>query len=56
MKVNFIGTVGILIQAKQAGIIENIKTLLDDLESNGFYISVKLKQEALNIAGECENN
>jgi uncharacterized protein len=52
MKVTFIGTVGILIQAKQKGIIEQIKPLLDDLENNGFYLSQYLKQEALNIANE----
>ncbi len=52
MKVTFIGTIGILIQAKQKGIIDQIKPLLDDLENNGFYLSYNLKQEALIIAGE----
>ncbi|WP_017294223.1 DUF3368 domain-containing protein [Geminocystis herdmanii] len=52
MKVTFIGTIGILIQAKQCGIIQSIKPLLDDLENNNFYLSKNLKQEALTIVNE----
>lgn len=47
-----IGTVGILIQAKQNGIISEIKPILDNLESNDFFISRLLREEALKIAGE----
>jgi predicted nucleic acid-binding protein len=52
MNVSFIGTIGILIQAKQRGVIKSIKPLLDDLENNNFYLSKNLKQEALNIVNE----
>lgn len=47
-----IGTVGILIRAKQNGIVTEIKPILDNLESNDFFISRALRQEALKIAGE----
>lgn len=50
--VSVIGTVGILIRAKQNGIISEIKPILDNLESNDFFISRALRQEALKIAGE----
>jgi uncharacterized protein len=50
--VNVIGTVGVLIRAKQNGIISEIKTILDNLESNDFFISRALREEALKIAGE----
>ena len=50
--VNFIGTIGVLIRAKQNGIIKEIKPVLDALESKDFRISHTLRGEALKIAGE----
>lgn len=50
--VNVIGTVGILIRAKQNGIITEIKPILDNLDANEFRISRALREEALKIAGE----
>jgi predicted nucleic acid-binding protein len=47
-----IGTIGILLKAKRAGIILALKPLLDDLELNGFYLGDALKGEALRLAGE----
>ena len=47
-----VGTVGMFIQAKQHGLIDSLKTILDDLENNGFRMSENLKAEALKIAGE----
>jgi uncharacterized protein len=47
-----IGTVGVLIRAKQNGIISEVKPILDNLESNDFFISRALREEALKIAGE----
>ncbi|HJP95741.1 MAG TPA: DUF3368 domain-containing protein [Candidatus Saccharimonadales bacterium] len=47
-----IGTVGILAQAKRAGIITSLKPVLSELEAKGFYISNALKAEALRIVGE----
>ena len=50
--VSIIGTVGILIRAKQNGIISEIKPILNALDENEFRISRALREEALKIAGE----
>ncbi len=47
-----IGTIGMLIQAKQNGLIDLLEPVLKDLENNGFRMSESLKSEALKIAGE----
>jgi predicted nucleic acid-binding protein len=47
-----IGTVGVLVQAKQSGILMKIKPVLDDLELYSFFISPALRQEALKLVGE----
>ena len=52
MGVSFIGTVGVLVKAKQAALIPALKPLLDELELNGFYLNEALKAEAINIVGE----
>jgi uncharacterized protein len=50
--ISIIGTIGILVRAKRSGIIPSLKTLLSELEANGFYISNVLKEEALRLADE----
>ena len=50
--VSVIGTVGILVRAKQEGVITEIKPILDDLEANSFFISQALRDEALRLVGE----
>jgi uncharacterized protein len=52
MGISFIGTVGVLVKAKQAALIPALKPLLDELELNGFYLNAALKAEAINIVGE----
>ena len=52
LNLQFIGTVGILINAKQAQIIPAIKPLITDLEQKGFFLSAALKAEALRLVGE----
>ncbi len=47
-----IGTVGILMIAKQQGLIPSIKEVVDDLIANGTYISQQLYQQALAAVGE----
>jgi hypothetical protein len=47
-----IGTVGIVLIAKQLGLIPNIKQVLDDLIANGTRISQQLYQQTLTTAGE----
>jgi len=52
MGLRVIGTVGILILAKQRGILSTVKPVLQNLDDTGFYISEALKDEALHIAEE----
>jgi len=47
-----IGTVGILLSAKQRGLIMQVKPLLDILVNNGFRISDTFYQQILGRAGE----
>jgi len=46
------GTVGLLLKAKQTGLVTAIKPLLAALNSNQFHISRELIAEALRLAGE----
>lgn len=52
LKIPVTGTVGILLIAKQSGLIESIRPSLDALEVNQFRISQALREEALRLAGE----
>lgn len=47
-----IGTIGVLVRAKQDGILTALKPVLDELEINNFYISKELREEALRLASE----
>jgi len=47
-----IGTVGILLLAKQQGLIPNVKEILDNLRVQGKRISERLYQDTLVVAGE----
>lgn len=50
--VSVIGTIGVLVRAKQSGVITELKPILDDLELNNFFISQALREEALKLVGE----
>lgn len=52
MGVRIIGTVGILVRAKQQGLIPALRPVLEALERAGFYIGAELKREALRLADE----
>ncbi len=52
MGLRVIGTVGILILAKQRGILSTVKPVLQNLDDTGFYISAALKAEALCLVKE----
>jgi predicted nucleic acid-binding protein len=52
MGVQVVGTVGLLLRAKQAGIVSSVNTVLDELLDAGFRISTSLREEALKLAGE----
>lgn len=46
------GTVGLLLKAKQAGLVGEIRPLLDALDAHQFRIGDALRAEALRLAGE----
>ncbi len=46
------GTLGILIKAKQKGIIKKLYPLLFEMKQNGFYINPALEATVLELAGE----
>jgi len=50
--VKVIGSLGILIKAKEKGHIEKIKPLLDEIQKSEVYISMKLIEKVLEICGE----
>ncbi|HEX9927666.1 MAG TPA: DUF3368 domain-containing protein [Pyrinomonadaceae bacterium] len=50
--VKVIGTVGVLVRAKQNGLISAIKPILDEFDLNSFFISRALREEALKLVGE----
>ena len=47
-----VGTIGIFIKAKQAGLIDLLAPVLEELENKGFRMSSDLKLEALKLAKE----
>lgn len=52
MGLRIIGTVGLLVRAKSAGLVPWINPLLIKLSERGFRLSEDLKREALRLAGE----
>ena len=46
------GTIGVLIMARQQGVINDLRLVLDELTSSGFYFDEKLRMLALSIVGE----
>mgnify|MGYP000849322739 FL=1 len=47
-----IGTLGVLLQAKQLGVIGEVAPLLQLIQGNGYRLSQKLIDRALHLAGE----
>jgi len=50
--VKVIGSLGILIKAKEQGHIDKVKPLLDKIQKSEVYISMKLIEKVLEICGE----
>ena len=46
------GTLGVLVMAKQRGLLSEVRPLLDDLERNGLYLSGELRAVTLRAARE----
>lgn len=49
------GTVGLIVKAKETGLITSGKVVLDQLAEHGFWLSEKLKRQILARMGESEN-
>ena len=47
-----IGSLGILVKAKEKGHIERVKPFLDEIQKSEVYISQKLIEKVLEICGE----
>ena len=50
--IKIVGTFGVILAAKQEGLLSNVKPLLDALIETGFYASERLYLETLRLAGE----
>ncbi|MDO4338881.1 MAG: DUF3368 domain-containing protein [Eubacteriales bacterium] len=46
------GTIGVLLRAKEAGIIENVSPVIKEMKQRGFYISAELERIVLKQANE----
>ena len=49
---NITGTIGVILKAKELGIISEIKPIIDELMKAGIYIDIKLYNKILAIANE----
>ncbi len=52
MDLRVLGTLGIIVNAKEAGLITSAKELIDRLEVHGFWLSHELRQRVLRRLGE----
>lgn len=52
LHLNFTGTLGLMVKAKEVGIIASVKSLLVKLESVGLRFSKEIEREILNQSGE----
>ena len=52
MRIKFTGTLGVLIDAKRAGLIETVAPLLDRLQELRFRLSASARNAILREAGE----
>lgn len=56
MGLRVIGTIGVLLRAKQQGLLAEIRPFIDVLQQADFRISDSLYEEALRLAGEADGN
>lgn len=52
LKIKFVGTVGLLIQARKQGLIASFSDAIDTLLSNGFFVSPELIKKGLELCDE----
>jgi predicted nucleic acid-binding protein len=55
LNLTYTGTIGVIIKAKQKGIIPGIKPLLDKIKQTNFRLSVDIELQALKEANELSN-
>jgi uncharacterized protein len=51
----FTGTLGILLKAKQSGLLVELRLILDKLERKGFRLDKKTRAAMLELTGESED-
>ena len=51
-QIPLVGTLGIILRAKQSGLVAEAKPLIEQLLANGSYLSDSLVREALRKVGE----
>ncbi|MBC7643434.1 MAG: DUF3368 domain-containing protein [Flavobacterium sp.] len=52
LSISVTGTIGIIIKAKQIGLIESIKPILEKIKSTNFRLSKEIENQALILANE----
>lgn len=52
LNVKITGTLGVLLKAKELGLVDSVRELLDILVKKGVWLSPKLIEKVLNLAGE----
>lgn len=52
LKLNYTGTIGVIIKAKLQGIVSSIKPLLSKIRQTNFRVSYEIEQQALHEANE----
>jgi len=52
LRLNYTGTLGVLLKAKENGIIDRIKPLLDRIQQTNFRFSKNVFEQILKVAGE----
>lgn len=54
-KLPLIGTMGLLLLAKRRSLLDNVRTVLDEMRERGTRISERLYKQVLTLAGEIDN-
>lgn len=52
---NYVGTLGLLLEAKEAGLINLVRPIIEQIKTTNFRIAESLEKEVLKLAGEQSN-
>ena len=50
--IDYVGTLGLLVEAKEAGLIQLVKPVLEQIKATNFRITENLERKILDLAGE----